>query len=99
MSRKREQHGKEKHPLLEAIGKRFEIDADMISGGNRVEIRGRSRVEIGGVKKIKSYSDTCVVLLMDHGTLCVCGCRLECVFYRRGEAAVEGHINSVSFGE
>lgn len=99
MSRKREQSKREKRPILETFGKRFEIDADMIRGGDWVEIRGRSRVEIGGVKKIKSYSDTCVVLLLDCETLAVCGSRLECVFYRRGEAAVEGHIDSVSFGE
>lgn len=99
MSRKREKRGREKQPLWERIGKHFEIDADMISGGERVEIRGRSRVEVGGVKKIRSYSETAVVLLLERGTLSVYGQRLECVFYRRGEAAVEGHIDSVSFGE
>ena len=90
---------KEKPSFGERIGKRFEIDADMISGGERIEIRGRSRAEIGGVKKVRSYCDTEVVLAVSKGTVTVRGARLECVFYRRGEAAVEGCIDSVSFGE
>ena len=86
-----------KRPISEVIGKRFEIDADKIRGGSRVEICGRGRVELGGLKKIDSYSDTCVRVLADEGILSVRGERLECVFYRRGEVAVEGRIDSVSY--
>lgn len=95
--RKREQ--KKRRPFLEALGKRFEIDADMIRGGGCVEIRGRRRVEVGGVKKILSYADTCVQLQLSHSVLTVIGCRLECVFYRGEDVAVEGQINAVSFEE
>ena len=90
---------KKGRPFWEGMGKSLEIDADMIRGGSLVEIRGRSRVEIGGVKKIGSYSTECVVLIMNQGTLSVCGERLECIFYRHGEAAVEGKIRSVCFAE
>lgn len=90
---------KEKRPFWEGMGRSLEIDADMIRGGSLVEIRGRNRVEIGGVKKIGSYSTECVVLVMSQGTLSVCGERLECIFYRHGEAAVEGKICSVCFSE
>lgn len=91
--------GQRRQPFAEMIGKRLEIDADMIRGGSLVEIRGRSRVEIGGVRKIASYSTECVVLAMSKGTVSVCGERLECIFYRCGEAAVEGKICSVCFSE
>ncbi len=99
MSRKKQSRAVGKASLWERVGKHFEIDADMISGGGRVEIRGRSRVDVGGVKKIRSYTDTQVVLVMERGSLSVCGKRLECVLYQRGEAAVEGCIESVCFGE
>lgn len=92
-------NAREKRSFWEAMGGHLEIDADMIRGGSVVEIRGRSRVEIGGVTKIGSYSTECVVLVMNQGHLSVCGERLECVFYRHGEAAVEGKISSVCFSE
>ena len=97
--RKKQRGGGEKRPFLESLSKRFEVDADMIGSGNCVEIQGRSRVEIGGVKEILSYSDDRVVLALAHGTLTVQGERLECVFYRQREAAVEGKIGGVLFGE
>jgi sporulation protein YqfC len=98
MRKERKKTG-EKRPFWESVGTKLEIDADMIRGGSLVEIRGRSRVEIGGVKKIGSYSTECVVLMMNQGSILVCGERLECIFYRRGEAAVEGKISSVCFSE
>ena len=56
-------------------------------------------MEVGGVKKILSYADTCVQLQLSHSTLTVIGCRLECVFYRGEDVAVEGQIDAVSFEE
>ena len=97
--RKKQREAGERRPFLENLSKRFEVDADMIGSGNRVEIRGRSRVEIGGVKKILSYTDDAVVLALANGTITVQGERLECVFYRQREAAVEGKIGGVFFDE
>jgi len=96
--RKKSNEIKEKRPFLETISKRFEVDADMIGNGVRVEIRGRGRVEIGGVRRILSYSDDAVVLALTCGKMTVKGEGLECVFYRRNEAAVEGRIDGVFFG-
>ena len=84
--------------IAEAMGKRLEIDADLMRNGVRVEMRGRQRVEIGGVRRVVSYADTCVRLQLTGETVAVTGCRLECVFYRDGEMAVEGRIDGVSFG-
>ena len=75
----------------------MEIDADMIRGGERVEIRGRRRVEVEGVGKILSYERECVRLQLARETLRIEGCRLECVFYREKEVAVEGRIDGISF--
>ena len=96
---KKVNEGEKKRPFREAVGKRLEVDADMILGGSVIEIKGRSRVEITGVKRIGSYTTECVVLVMQAGTASVIGERLECIFYRRGEAAVEGRITSVCFSE
>ena len=89
----------DKPSLLGRIGERFEVDADMIRRGEWIEIKGRNRVEINGVKKIGLYSDTCVRLILGKGSVTVKGCALTCVFYQRGAAAVEGTVESVSFVE
>ncbi len=83
--------------IWERIGKRFEVDADMIRCGERIEIRGQSRAEVSGVRRIVSYTDTRVVLLLNRGMVSVEGENLECVFYRRGEAGVEGKLRAVRF--
>lgn len=88
-----------KVPLFEKIEKRIELDADMMRSGEWIEIRGRNRAEIGGVRRILSYSDTCIQLTLKQGVLSVNGRDLECVLYRNCEVAIEGHIDTVSFSE
>ena len=88
-----------KESIREKVGKRLEIDAGMICGGALVEIRGRNRVEISGVKRIVSYTSERIELALVKEILSIAGQRLECIFYRSGEVAVEGKIQSVSFLE
>ena len=88
---------REKMPFLTRLGKRLEVDADMIRRDEWIEIRGRSRVELGGVKKIVGYSETDVRVALKQGTVQVLGRSLECVLYRRSEVAIEGEILSVCF--
>ena len=83
----------------EAVGKRLEVDADMLLGGSLVDIKGRSRAEVAGVRRIGSYTTERVVLVLHQGAVAIVGERLECIFYRHGEAAVEGRIASVCFLE
>ena len=93
----RRKEGKAKGGFWEAIGKRLEMDLDAVGRGEVIEIRGRSRVEIGGVREICGYSPECVCLAIKNGEIEVSGAELVCVFYRRGAAAVEGHIRAIEF--
>ena len=97
--KKRRAERRVKTSLSALIGERLEIDADTIAAGSLVEIRGRNRAEVSGVRKIASYTTERVVLVIRRGTVAVCGEGLTCVFYRSGEAAVEGNISSVCFSE
>ena len=94
---KKTNDGVKRRPFREAVGKRLEVDADMFLGGSLVEIKGRCRVEVMGVKKVGSYTTECVTLVLHQGAVSIVGERLECIFYRCGEAAVEGRISSVCF--
>lgn len=93
----RRKEGKPKGGFWETIGKRLEMDLDAVGRGELIEIRGRSRVEIGGVREICGYSPERVCLAIRNGEVEVRGTGLVCVFYRRGAAAVEGHIQAVEF--
>ncbi|MBR4872428.1 MAG: YabP/YqfC family sporulation protein [Clostridia bacterium] len=97
--RKRRRAAERGKTFWETVNKRLEIDGDMLCGGSLIEIKGRSRVEVGGVEKIVAYETEQVILALRKGTVSVTGARLECIFYRRGEAAVEGQIHAVSFGD
>ena len=97
--KKRKGEKRVKPSLSALIGERLEIDADTIAKGSLVEIRGQNRAEVSGVRKLASYTAERVVLAKRRGTVAVCGEGLVCVFYRSGEAAIEGKISSVCFSE
>ena len=76
-----------------------ELDFDAIRRGELIEIRGRTRVDVGGVREICEYSSEQIVLSVEKGGVKISGDRLTCIFYRRGAAAVEGKIRLVEFLE
>ena len=79
--------------------RRMDLDFDAIRRGELIEIRGRTRVDVGGVREICEYLPEQIVLTVEKGRVKITGERLTCVFYRRGAAAVEGKIRLVEFLE
>ena len=99
MRRGKNGRAREGATFWESVSKKLEIDGEMLCGGSLIEIKGRSRVEVGGVVKIVSSGTEQVILALRKGSVAVLGERLECIFYRSGDAAVEGRIHAVSFSE
>lgn len=83
--------------MLERMSKGLDIDCDMLCRGFCAELRGRNRVEICGVRRILTYTDTEVSFVTSEGIFTVSGKRLYCASYKRGAVIVEGCIISLCF--
>lgn len=83
--------------FFESVTKGLDIDADMICRGFCAELKGKNRAEIGGVRRILTYSDRLVSFVTADGIFSVCGARLDCISFKRGAVIVEGEISAMGF--
>ena len=83
--------------FFEKINKGLDIDCDMLCRGFSAELRGKSRAEICGVRRIFTYTDTEICFVTSEGIFSVFGHRLFCISYKRGAVIVEGEILCMGF--
>lgn len=85
---------KEKWDLL---GKGESIsDAVMISG-THTEIFSNNRINVDGCLGVAEYKDTYIKLRLSKGTLILCGCGFDIVFFENKLITIKGKISSVEF--
>lgn len=76
---------------------RLDIPADVVEGGLRAELRGRSTLTVNGCKRILEYTPSLIRLKVWRCVLCVRGTGLSCSSYFAGAVGIEGEIDSISF--
>ena len=85
--------------LGEWLIKRLDIPPELLSGGMRVELRGREYLMVEGCRRILTYTPTLVRLRLHRCVLAVEGERLLCQSYLSGAVTLEGWISGVCFEE
>ena len=90
---------KGKAGLREWLVKRLDIPPELISGGMRVELRGREYLTVEGCRRILTYTPTLVRLRLCRCVLAVEGERLLCHSYLSGAVTLEGYICRLGFEE
>lgn len=85
--------------LGEWLVKRLDIPPEFVSGGMRVELRGRSYLTVEGCRRILTYTPALMRLRLCRCVLAVEGERLLCHSYLSGAVAIEGHICRLWFEE
>ena len=83
--------------MRERLCARFDIMPDVFPDEMLIEIRGRNMFVLRGRGKIRSYSNTEVILSVRGGNIHVCGRRLFCSDYSNSATKIDGYICSVSF--
>ena len=85
--------------LAARLSEKYDIQPEMMLGGCRLELRGRSSLSVGGCRGIVTYSPEEVILRMRDGLFLVRGCRLSCDSYTCGEVLISGRVDLMSFEE
>ena len=93
----------QKEKRQKSIGEKFcdmlDITPDILPHGHTVEIRGRRALNISGCGRILLYAPCEIRVALADSVLSVVGRDLVCVAYSRGEVAIEGRIDNISFKE
>lgn len=82
--------------LMERLGERLDIPADVLTGVY-LEMRGRRNLVVKGCRKILLYTTVEVRLLLGKDRLSVCGAGLYCTAYHSGVVEIDGRIDRISF--
>ncbi len=85
--------------LGEWLIKRLDMPPELLSGGMRVELRGREYLQVEGCRRILTYTPTLVRLRLCRCVLVIEGERLLCHSYLSGAVALEGFVNRLWFEE
>ena len=83
--------------LTEWLAVKLDMPADTLSGGIRLDMRGRNTLTVHGCTRILDYSPCEIVLSLGDCTLTVGGQRLICTSYLAGAVGIEGCICSIFF--
>ena len=85
--------------IASRLSRRYDVQPEVLFGGCRLELRGRSSLSVGGCCGIVEYSPDAVTLRLRDGFFRVCGESLSCDSYTFGEVLISGWVNSMSFEE
>lgn len=85
--------------FAERISAKYDIQPDLLTGGCRLELRGRSSLAVGGCRGIVEYSPQNIKLRLRDSFLSVSGEHLCCDSYTCGEILISGRINNMGFND
>ncbi len=84
-------------PLSEWLSLRLDIPADVLSGGIRLDLRGRNTLTVHGCRRIMDFTPCRIRLALTGCDLVVEGDRLTCTSYLAGAVGIEGCICRMAF--
>ncbi len=79
------------------MSEKYDIQPELLLGGCRLELRGRSSLAVGGCRGIIEYSPSIIRLRLRDGKLTVTGESLTCDSYTGGEVLISGRVNIMEF--
>ncbi len=82
-----------------ALSAKYDVQPEVLFGGCRLELRGRSSLAVDGCRGIIEYSPTKIKLRLKETKLSVGGASLTCDSYTHGEVLISGKINIMEFDD
>lgn len=82
--------------FLEQLAEHAELEMEPIPAQPIVEIAGEGRVLIENHCGVKAYCPERILVNVNFGTICVCGCALELLRMTKEQLVIRGRIDSVS---
>ena len=87
---------KNKETIGERFCRRFDLPADIASGGLTLELRGRSNLLLCGCREILAYSPERIRLRLSRGQIEIWGRSLVMTAYYEGQTGIDGEIYGIN---
>lgn len=82
--------------FLERLADRAELETEPMPAQPIVEIAGDRRVLVENHGGVRAYSTEKILVNVNYGAVCVCGCGLELIRMTKEQLVIRGRIDSVS---
>ncbi|MBQ6847523.1 MAG: YabP/YqfC family sporulation protein [Clostridia bacterium] len=74
-----------------------EIPSAEILGTAHIELFGNSKISIDGCLGVYEYKDTYLKLRLTKGTIIICGCDFNIIYFENRVISVKGKISAIEF--
>lgn len=79
------------------LTERLSLPKDFVYGECLITMTGNTEMTIENYRSICLFEETCIVIALKHGRLCVQGSRLEVLYYGEDELKIKGRISGLQF--
>lgn len=90
---------RKKHDFLARFGERLDIPREALPGGFGITISGRNELTVRGGRRILSYGEQNIRLLLANEILSIKGEGLLCTAFGSENMTVCGRISTIEFEE
>ncbi len=97
MAKKLKIESRKKREKWDILAKNDSFTDGAMLKGPHTEIFGNSRISVDGCLGVAEYRDDYIKLRINKGTLILCGCEFDIVFFENRLITVKGKISSVEF--
>ena len=85
-----------KNRILELLADSTELETEPMPAQPIIEIAGEQRMLVENHRGVSAYSSERILINVEFGTVCVCGCGLRLLRMTREQLVIRGRIDTVS---
>ena len=82
--------------IMELLADRAELESEPMPAQPIIEIAGEQRILVENHRGVSAYSTEKVLINVEFGTICVCGCGLRLFRMTKEQLVIRGRIDTVS---
>ena len=85
-----------KNRILELLADSTELETEPMPAQSIIEIAGEQRMLVENHRGVSAYSSERILINVEFGVVCVCGCGLRLFRMSREQLVIRGRIDTVS---
>lgn len=85
-----------KNRIMELLADSAELETEPMPAQPIIEISGEQRMLVENHRGVSAYSSERILINVEFGAVCVCGCGLRLLCMTREQLVIRGRIDTVS---
>lgn len=85
-----------KNRIMELLADSTELETEPMPAQSIIEIAGEQRMLVENHRGVSAYSSERILINVEFGVVCVCGCGLRLFRMTREQLVIRGRIDTVS---